>query len=119
MITYKWTFSAFDCRLDKELDKVVTNVHWRYSGTDEDGISAEIYGAQPVGDPNPDAFTAYPDIAEYQVTAWMEDTMDVSEMDANIADQIDKIKNPVQVTLPAPFASKEDAVIPDTGVIIE
>ena len=104
MITYKWTFSAFDCRIDENLDKVVTNVHWRYSGADEDGISAEIYGSQTVGYPNPDAFTAYPDIAEYQVIAWMEDTMDVSEMDANIAEQIELIAHPVNVTLPPPFA---------------
>lgn len=29
MINYKWTFSAFDCKVDEELEKVVTTVHWR------------------------------------------------------------------------------------------
>lgn len=103
MITYKWTFSAFDCKVDENLDKVVTTVHWRYNGTDEDGISAENYGAQPVGEPNPDAFTPYPDLSKEQVIGWMESVMDIKEMQKNIAEQINLIKNPVQITLQPPF----------------
>lgn len=104
MITYKWEFPAFDCSLDKEgMEKVVTTVHWRYSGTDEDGISAGTYGAQPVGEPNPDAFTPYPDLSEEQVIGWMESIIDMGEIQKNIAEQIDLIKNPVNVTLPPPF----------------
>jgi hypothetical protein len=105
MTTYKWTFSAFDCRLDEKLDKVVTTVHWRYNGTDEDGITAETYGAQAVGDPNPEAFTAYPEISEEQVIGWMESVIDMEAMNANIDSQIELIKNPVSVTLPPPFSS--------------
>lgn len=104
MITYKWTFSAFDCRLDEKLDKVVTTVHWRYEGADEDGITAETYGAQAVGDPNPDAFTAYPEISEEQVIGWMESVIDMEAMNENIATQIELIKNPIQVTLLPPFS---------------
>ena len=103
MITYKWIFSAFDCKVDEKLDKVVTTVHWRYKGTDEDGIEAEVYGAQPVGEPNPDAFTPYPEISEEQVIKWMESIIDMEAMNENIANQIDLIKNPIQVTLPPPF----------------
>lgn len=103
MITYKWIFSAFDCRVDENLDKVVTTVHWRYNGTDEDDISAGIYGAQPVGEPNHDAFTPYPDLLEEQIIGWMESVMDIEEMQKNIEEQINLIKNPVQVTLSPPF----------------
>lgn len=104
MITYKWEFPAFDCSLDKEgMEKVVTTVHWRYSGTDEDGISAGTYGAQPVGEPNPDAFTPYPDLSEEQVIGWMESVIDMEEMNSNITKQIELIKNPIQITLSPPF----------------
>ena len=104
MITYKWEFPAFDCSLDKEgMEKVVTTVHWRYSGTDEDGISAGTYGAQPVGEPNPDAFTPYPDLSKDQVIGWMESVIDMEEMNGNIIKQIELIKNPIQITLPAPW----------------
>lgn len=103
MITYKWTISAFDCKVDENLDKVVTTVHWRYIGIDEDGISSEVYGAQAVGEPNPDAFTPYLYLSEEQVIGWMESVMDFKTMNKNIADQIELIKNPIQITLPPPF----------------
>jgi hypothetical protein len=122
MITYKWIFSAFDCRVDEDgMQDVVTTVHWRYNGTNENGISAEIYGAQAVGTPTPDAFTPYPDLSEEQVIGWMEETMDVEAMDLNIAEQIELIINPVYVTLPPPFANTEETVVAvvDGEVIVE
>jgi hypothetical protein len=112
MITYKWIFSAFDCRVDEDgMQDVVTTVHWRYNGTTEDGISAEIYGAQAVGTPTPDAFTPYPELNEEQVIGWMEETMDVAAMQLNIAEQIELIINPVMVTLPPPFANTEETIV--------
>ena len=122
MITYKWIFSAFDCRVDEDgMQDVVTTVHWRYNGTNENGISAEIYGAQAVGTPTPDAFTPYPDLSEEQVIGWMEETMDVEAMDLNIAEQIELIINPVYVTLPPPFANTEETVVAvvDGEVLVE
>jgi len=104
MITYKWIFSAFDCKVSEDgMQDVVTTVHWRYNGTNEDGISAEMYGAQSVGTPTPDAFIPYPELSEDQVIGWMESTMDVEAMQLNIANQIKAIINPVNVTLPAPW----------------
>lgn len=107
MITYEWNFPAFDCKVDDNgLNKVVTTVHWTYNGTDEDGISSGIYGAQAVGEPNPDAFTPYPELSKEQVIGWMESVMDVDAMNKSLADQIDLIKNPIQITLPPPFEKK-------------
>jgi hypothetical protein len=104
MITYKWSFPAFDCRVNEDgMQDVVTTVHWRYAGTNEDGVTSEIYGAQAVGTPTPDAFTPYPDLSEEQVIEWMEQTMDVEALQLNIAEQIELIINPVYVTLPPPF----------------
>ena len=104
MINYTWTFSAFDCKVNEDgLQKVVTTVHWRYRGTDQDGITAESYGAQMVGEPNPEAFTPYPDLSKEQVIGWMEQTLDVEALQQNLATQINLIKNPVTETLPAPW----------------
>jgi hypothetical protein len=104
MINYKWNFPAFDCRIDEDgLMDVVTTVHWIYNGTNEDGITAGMYGTQAVGTPTPEAFTPYPDLSEEQVIGWMEETMDVEAMQLNIAEQIELIINPVMVTLPPPF----------------
>lgn len=104
MINYTWNFPAFDCRVQEDgMEKVVTTVHWIYKGIDENDVTAEIYGAQAVGEPTPDAFTPYPELSEEQVIGWMEGVLDVEEMQANIATQIDLIANPVTITLPPPF----------------
>ena len=106
MINYTWTFPAFDCVIDEdELQNVVTTVHWILTGTDEDNISATIYGTQGVGQPNPEAFTPFPDISEEQVIGWMESSMDVNALEVNIATQIDLIKHPVTEVLPAPWSN--------------
>lgn len=107
MITYTWNFPAFDCMVDENgMQDVVTTVHWIYIGTDEKGITANIYGTQAVGTPTPDAFTPYPELSEEQVIGWMEETLDVPEMQANLAEQIKLIINPVYVTLPPPFKNE-------------
>lgn len=104
MITYKWNFPAFDCRVDEDgLTDVVTTVHWIYTGTNEDGINANVYGAQAVPSPSPEAFVPYPDLTEAEVIGWMEETMDAGALQLNIAEQIELIINPVYVTLPPPF----------------
>lgn len=106
MINYTWTFPAFDCVIDEDgLQNVVTTVHWILTGTDEDNISATVYGSQGVGQPNPEAFTPFPDISEEQVIGWMESSMDVDALEANIAIQIDLIKHPVTEVLPAPWSN--------------
>ena len=108
MITYKWIFSAFDCKVSEEgMQDVVTTVHWRYNGTNENGISAEVYGAQSVGTPTPDAFTPYPELSEDQVIGWMESAIDMEAMKANIDAQIEAIVNPVNVTLQAPWNTNQ------------
>ena len=104
MINYTWTFPAFDCIIDEDgLQKVVTTVHWILTGTDEDGISATVYSTQAVGQPNPESFTPFTDISEEQVIGWMESSMDVDTLKANLATQISIIKTPVTEILPAPW----------------
>lgn len=108
MINYKWDFPAFDCRVQEDgMQNVVITVHWIYTGTNEDGIRVAIYGTQAVDSPTPEAFIPYPDLSEEQIIGWMEETMDVSVMQKELASQIELIVNPVVVTLPAPFKNKE------------
>lgn len=104
MINYIWSFPSFDCVINEDgLQTVVTTVHWRLEGTDEDGISAEVYGSQNVGQPNPELFTPFPDLSKDQVIGWMENEMDVEIIKQNITNQINLIKNPITETLPAPW----------------
>ena len=101
MITYTWSNPVLDLKVQEgELEKVITNIHWRYSGTDEDGVSEETYGCQSVPSPNPEAFTAYEEVTKEMVEGWLESMMDMEALQSRIADSIELKKNPITITLP-------------------
>ena len=104
MNNYNWIISALDCKVkEDDMTDVVYTVHWRYNATNENGITAEVYGAQDISSPNPEDFTPYDQITKEQVIGWLESSMDVAEMNKNLDEQINLIVNPVSVTLPPPF----------------
>ena len=84
---------------------MVYTVHWRYRATDENGITAETYGAQAVLPPSEEDFTPYNELTKEQVVGWLEASMDVSSMDLYLDNQIELIVNPVDVTPPLPFVN--------------
>ena len=111
MTTFNWSEPILDLKLDDaELEKIITNIHWRYSAADEDGVTAETYGCQSVPAPNPEAFTAYEEVTMELVTGWLESMMDMEAMQARLEAEIELKKNPVTLTLPlytAPIVSPE------------
>jgi hypothetical protein len=109
--TYEWTIAALDCAVDLDgLTNVVQTVHWRYRGTNAAGTTAESYGAQAVGTPNPEAFVAYSELDLTTVAGWLEATLDIAALQAGLAAQIDQLENPTHVTLPLPV---QPAVLPE------
>jgi hypothetical protein len=107
--TYTWQISALDCAVSKDgLNNIVQTIHWRYRGVNENNTTAEVYGAQSVGDPNPDEFTPYEDLTIEIVSQWLESIMDMEEIQQNIENQISKIENPTQVTLYLPPVEIEE-----------
>lgn len=118
MMTYKWTISALDCAVSQNgLTNIVQNIHWRYRATDNEGITAETYGAQYVTDPNPEAFLPFNDLTQEIVISWLEAIMSqeiptegdqqtnstiLQEMQSRLMKKIELIKNPVTVTLTLP-----------------
>jgi hypothetical protein len=106
MNTYNWVIEALDCKVNEgNLQDVVYTVHWRYRATDENGITAETYGAQAVLPPSEEDFTPYNELTKEQVVGWLEASMDVSSMDLYLDNQIELIVNPVDVTPPLPFVN--------------
>lgn len=104
MNTYNWVISALDCKVDENnLQDVVYTVHWRYNATNEDGITAEVYGAQSVSSPTTEDFTPYDQLTKEQVVGWLEASLDVPAMNEGLDKQIELIVHPVDVTLPLPF----------------
>ncbi len=97
-----WTISAMDCLLQNgNLTNVVTNVHWRFKGTQvHEGVTytAEQYGVTYVGEPNEEDFVVYEDLTEEEVVGWLALFLDISAMTQALQDNIDKQINPVVVT---------------------
>ena len=101
MTTFNWTISATERAVSLDgLSDVIQTVHWRYRGTDENGVTAETYGATAVGAPNPQDFTPYDGITAADVEGWLEVLLDVPTMQANLEVQIALIITPTTITGP-------------------
>lgn len=102
---FNWIISAMDVKLSEgEMKDVVYNVHWRRNAV-EGEFSAEVYGTCPVGEPTPEQFVSYEDLTKEEVEAWLVANLDVEAIDAGLASQIELAKNPINETLPPPFAN--------------
>ena len=103
-MTTDWVISAMECRVHEEnMDDVVIIVHWRYQARElheEKEYFAETYGAASVGMPDPENFTPYDQLTKEQVVGWLEEELDVEQMNASLQENINLQINPVTVTLP-------------------
>lgn len=106
-ITYKWTISSMETAPSEDgLTDVVKTIHWRYSGKDGD-YQAEVYSSYACPTPSSTDFTAYEDLTEADVIAWLEAGLDVDSLKSNISSQIDNLKNPPIVYLPLPWENNQ------------
>ncbi len=100
MIKFIWVISSLDCDVNKDgLKNVVKTIHWRLLGVNDNNISAELFGAQTIGEPNKDNFKAFDDLEKQDIIDWLNAVMDVSALEENIAQKIELIENPTTVTL--------------------
>jgi hypothetical protein len=100
---YNWIVNAMEVKLSEgEMKDVVTMVHWTRNAIDGE-FSAESYGTCSVGNPTPEAFVSYEDLTKEEVESWLEASLDVAEIDANLLSQVELKKNPIDATLPPPF----------------
>jgi hypothetical protein len=116
MTTFNWTISAAERELSLDgLENVIKTIHWRYKGTDENGVTAETYGATSIGNPNPENFTPWKEVSDPVAIQWLENIMskvpEVAEgeeprptqlesMQANIEAQIALLIAPTTITGP-------------------
>ena len=109
--TKQWQVAALDCKQDIEgLADVVSVIHWRKKATevvDDKTYTADTYGACTVGAPDAENFTAFADLTEEEVIAWLEATLDVEAIDNSLDAKIETQKNPPVVTKKAPWITEE------------
>jgi hypothetical protein len=90
MITYNWKIDNLDRKASNGL---VTTAHWRCTATDGE-FSSSVYGT--VGFEGETPAIPYADLTKEEVLAWVFDKLDKDEIEANLATQIEALKNPVQ-----------------------
>jgi hypothetical protein len=95
MISYNWKID--NCEHEVATGGI-TVAHWRCNAQDGD-YSASVYGSCGfTPDVTSPTFTPYNEVVEAEVLAWVwvVDNVDKDEIEANLATQIEALKNPVQ-----------------------
>lgn len=116
MTTFNWTISAVDRELSLDgLTDVIKTVHWRYKGTDVNGVTSETYGATAIGNPNPTNFTPFPQLTDDDVIRWLESIMSVvppneviegEELHGTELSQLEKMKANIEAQISLIIAPK-------------
>lgn len=103
-IAYNWVFPQFDVIPSEDgLTDVVKIIQWRYNAVDGD-YKATNYGSVSLGAPNPTDFIPYDQITEQWAIDAVSAQINVPEMQARLAKEIEDQKNPPIVPMPPPFA---------------
>jgi hypothetical protein len=120
MTQFQFVISQLNCAVESDgLPNVINVIHWRYQATQVDGDKtwfAETYGASSVGQPNPQNFVPYEDVTEAEVISWLEEILPMEAMQASLEANIALQINPVEITLPLPWAP---APVPPTLIVEE
>lgn len=90
MINYIWNLDTLDRKASNGL---VTTAHWRCTATDGE-FSSSVYGT--VGFEGETPAIPYADLTKDTVLAWVFDKLNKVEIEANLATQIEALKNPTQ-----------------------
>jgi hypothetical protein len=91
MITYTWTIENLERQLT---DGFVTTAHWRCTAEDGD-VSASVYGTHGWADG--EINIPYDELTAAEVLGWIWEQTEgwKAEIEANLSNQIDALKNPV------------------------
>jgi hypothetical protein len=91
MITYDWKITALKKAPTLDgLSDVITGINFKYTGTNEDGITDYFSGACPIGAPASDTFTAITDLTEAEVIEWAKANHPVDHMQEVITKKINE-----------------------------
>jgi hypothetical protein len=110
--TYSWTINALDTYPTQDsLADVVYNIHWGLTAesdqTDADGnaYTANSIGTQTVAAADADDYTAFEDLTQEVVEAWLEASeLDVEAIKEGLDSQIEEKITPTSVTKQLPTA---------------
>ena len=92
-ITYTWSIETCEHELTSG-SKCITTIHWGCTGVDGD-YSCKSYGTTShTPDPTDADFIPYDDVTEANAISFVHEVLNKSEIEANIAVDINNQKNP-------------------------
>tara|TARA_R110002020_G_scaffold358198_1_gene570445 strand:+ start:201 stop:527 length:327 start_codon:yes stop_codon:yes gene_type:complete len=96
-----------------ELKNVVNQINWKRLATEgTEGEAnyyyADVYGVMSLTSPDPNDFVLYENLTEADVDAWLNKMNEPrpSQIDEQLAKNINLQKNPVEETLPLPWSNE-------------
>ena len=104
-IIYKWDIPQMNAHIQSEgQDNVIYTVHYRYTGSEESGgktYSSSNIGTQSYTYVAGEPFTPYEDTEAFEnvVIGWLEGSLDIPAMQANISASIESQITPVNEDL--------------------
>ena len=109
--TYSWQINALDTYpLQEDLADVVYNIHWGLTATsDQTDADGNVYtvhsiGTQTIAAPDSGDYTAFDDLTQVIVEAWLETSdMDVDAIKAGLDAQLVEKITPTSITKSAPW----------------
>jgi|TARA_R100000081_G_C4812651_1_gene172355 hypothetical protein len=108
--TYAWTINKLDVRpTQNSLSNVVYNVHYSYTATSDqtdsnnNAYKSTVIGVAKIDEPNSEDFTAFDELTQSDVEAWLIDNLDVNQLKSNLDNLITEKITPTSVTKDVPW----------------
>lgn len=104
-ITYKWSIPQMNAHIQSDgEDNVIFRVHYRYTGYEESGgatYTADFNSFENFTYVEGEPFVPYEDTEAFEnvVIGWLEDAVDVANMQSTISKQLEAEVNPVDEDL--------------------
>ena len=112
MNTYYFKINAVDAHVSQDgLDNVIYNVHWSYFAEDGEGHTASMIGVQHIPNVDPDNFTAFDQLTQADVIAWIEPELDLQQLQSALDQNLTELAAPTKVTLQVPETLADNEVV--------
>jgi hypothetical protein len=118
-ITYKYSdYELKTIPLLEDLEKVVIEVRYTYTGTNEEGITSPYPGRTILPSPNPENFKTLEEITEEEVISWLEACADLPTMKRAIELHIEQQSGVIYKGNDLPWVHVEEPTTPMLGETI-
>ena len=99
MATHTWKVVSLDAQPSHDgHNNVINTVHWTLTGVDGEH-TASSYGSVGVTYDADSSFVEYDNLTEADALAWVWDSVDKAEQEANVEKQLAELATPSKVTL--------------------